>query len=111
MSATRSQVVLASRRCVGRALAAAALVEVHNAVLFGMEEAALFRIGAAAGAAVQKDHRLAGGVAAFLEVDLVDGRDLEPTRVVRLDGRVEPGDGILHHGVRNAVIVHAEQYT
>ena len=47
-------------RCVGRALAAAALVEVHDAVLFGVEEAALFGIGATAGAAVQKDHGLAG---------------------------------------------------
>src|ERR1019366_174443 len=60
------------QRRIGRALAAAALVEVHDAVLFGREEAALFGIGTAAGAAVQKDHRLAGGVAAFLEVDLVD---------------------------------------
>ena len=59
-------------RRVGRALAAAALVEVHDAVLFGVEEAALFGIGAAAGTAVQKNHRLAGGIAAFLEVDLVD---------------------------------------
>ena len=60
-------------RRVGRALAAAALVEVHDAVLFGVEEAALFGIGTAAGTAVQKDHRLAGGVAAFLEVDLMHG--------------------------------------
>ena len=41
MSATRSQVVFASRRRVWCALAASALVEVHDAVLFGMEEAAL----------------------------------------------------------------------
>jgi hypothetical protein len=61
-----------------------------------MEESSLFGIGAAAGTAVQKDHRLTGGVATFLEVDLVDGGDLEPPRVVGLDGRVEPGDGILH---------------
>ena len=60
-------------RRVGRALAAAALVEVHDAVLLGMKEAALFGIGAAARTAVQKNHRLAGGVAALLEIDLVDG--------------------------------------
>ena len=76
MSATRSQVVLASERRVRRALAAAALVEVHDAVFFGMEEAALFGIRAAAGTAMQKHHRLAGRVAALLEVELVDGRNL-----------------------------------
>ena len=66
-------------RRVGRALAAAALVEVHDAVLFGMEEAALFGIGAAAGTAVQKDHRLAG-------------RDCRFPRS-RSRGRVRPGAG------------------
>jgi hypothetical protein len=59
-------------RRVGRALAASALVEVHDSVFFGLEEAALFGIGAAARTAVQKNHRLAGGVAAFFEVKLVD---------------------------------------
>jgi hypothetical protein len=59
-------------RRVRCALAAAALVEVHNAVLLGVEEAALFWIGASAGTAMQKDHRLAGGIASLLEVDLVD---------------------------------------
>ena len=59
-------------RRVGRALAAAALVKIHDAVFFGVEEAALFGLGAAAGTAVQKNHRLARGVTAFLEVDLVD---------------------------------------
>jgi hypothetical protein len=38
-----------------------------------MEEAALLGLGAAARTAVQEDHRLAGGIATFLEVDLVDG--------------------------------------
>ena len=98
------------QRRVGRALAAAALVEVHDAVLFRVEEAPLFGIGAAARTAVQKDHRLAGGVAAFLEVDLVDRRDLEPARVVGLDGRVEPGDGIFHDGCGQRVVGHREQY-
>ena len=39
-------------RRVGGALAAAALIEVHDAVLFRVKEAALFGIGAAAGTAV-----------------------------------------------------------
>ena len=68
------------KRRVWRALAAAALIEVHDAVLFGMEEAPLFGIGAAAGTAVQKDHRLAGGIAAFLES--------------RFRGRARPGGGL-----------------
>jgi hypothetical protein len=38
-----------------------------------VEEAALFRVGAAAGTAVEKDHRLAGRVATFFKVELVDG--------------------------------------
>ncbi len=59
-------------RCVGLALAAAALVEVHDTIFFGVEETALLWIGAAAGTAVQKNHRLAGGIAAFLEIDLMD---------------------------------------
>ena len=58
---------------IGRTLAAAALIEANDAVLFGVEEAALFRVGAAAGTAVEKDHRLAGRVATFFKVELVDG--------------------------------------
>src|SRR5207342_2587556 len=58
-------------RRVRRTLAAPALVEIHDAIPFGLEKASLFGIGAPAGAAVQKDHRLAGGVAAFLEINLV----------------------------------------
>ena len=59
-------------RRVRCALAAATLVEVHDAVFAGVEEAALFRIGTAAWAAVQKDHRLAGGVAGLFEVEVMD---------------------------------------
>ena len=75
-----------------------------------MKKAALFGFGAAAGTAVQKHDRLAGGIAAFLEVDLVDGRDLQPARVIRFEGRIEPTDWILHHGFANAIVGHAEQY-
>jgi hypothetical protein len=78
----------------------------------GMKEAALFGFGAAAGTAVQKHDRLARGITAFLEVDLVDGRDPQPARVIRFKGRIEPGDRILHHGFANVALVgHAEQYT
>jgi hypothetical protein len=85
-------------RRVGRALAAAALVEVDDAVFFGVKKSALFRIGAAAGTAVEKHYRLAGGVATLLKVEFVYGRNLEPTGVVGLDGRIEPGEGIFHGG-------------
>jgi hypothetical protein len=56
-----------------------------------VKKAALFRIGAAAGTAVEKHYRLAGGVATLLKVEFVYGRNLEPTGVVGLDGRIEPG--------------------
>src|ERR1017187_7332216 len=59
-------------RRVWRTLAAAALIEVNDPVLFGVEEAALFRIRAATGPAVEKDYGFATGVTAFLEVNLVD---------------------------------------
>src|SRR6185437_7565884 len=60
---------------IRRALAASALVKIHDAVFFRMEEAALLGVRAAAGTAVKKNHRLAGGIAAFLEIDLVNWRD------------------------------------
>jgi hypothetical protein len=84
---------------IGSALAAAALVEVHDAVLLGMEEAALFGIGATTGAAVQEDRRLASGIAALFEINFVHGGDPEAAGVEGLDGRVEPSDGILHDGL------------
>jgi hypothetical protein len=60
------------QRGVRSALTAAALIEVNDAVFFRVEEAALFGIGTAAGASVEKYHRLAAGIAAFLEVDLMN---------------------------------------
>jgi hypothetical protein len=53
-------------------LTAAALVEVHDAILFGMKEATLFGLRTAAGAAMQKHYRSSRWVAAFLKIDLVD---------------------------------------
>ena len=60
---------------------------------------------------MQKHDWLAGGITAFLEVDLVDGRDAQPARVIRFEGRIEPTDWILHHGFANTIVGHAEQYT
>jgi len=74
---------------VGPALAAAALIEEHDAVCGGIEEAALLRLGAAARAAVHEDHGLAVRVARLLEVDLVQIGDLERPGAVRLDLGIE----------------------
>src|SRR5205807_6531417 len=82
-------------RRVGSALAAPALVEVHDAVFLRVEEAPLFRIRAPAGSAVQEDDRLACGISALLVIELVHGRYFQLPGVIRLDGWVQPGDGIL----------------
>ena len=69
--------------------AAAALVEQHDAVARGIVIAAHGGVAAAAGAAVHDQHRLAVGVAAFLEVDLVPAADLEPLLAIGLDRGIE----------------------
>ena len=68
----------------GRALAAAALVVQHDAPLLRIEVAVVDRVDAAARPAVQEDERLAARVAALLEVDRVQLRDLRDPRAVRL---------------------------
>src|SRR2546421_12174147 len=75
--------------CVGPALAAAALVEEHDAVLFGIEEAPHPGVGAAARTAMQEHRGLALGIAAFLEIKLVQVRDFEITRAVGPDRRIQ----------------------
>ena len=57
------------------ALARAALIEQHDAIALRIEEAAHPRIGARTRSSVQEHRRLTFRIAAFLEVDLVDGRD------------------------------------
>src|SRR5580658_192714 len=81
-------VVLQGR--VRRAFAAAALIEVDNAVLRGMKKAPLLGLGAAAWSPMQEHDRLAGRIAAFLKVDFVDGGNSEQPRVVRFYRRIEP---------------------
>jgi len=96
-------------RRVRRALAAAALVEIHDAVFLRVKEAARFGVGASARTAVQKNHRLARWVAAFLEVDLVDRRDPKSACVIGLNRRIEPGDGVLRRGCGQGVVGHKQQ--
>src|SRR5262249_41050796 len=98
-------------RCVRRTLSAAALVEVHDAIFLRVEKSPLFGLRSAAGSAVDEHDRLARGVAALFEIDLVKRRDSEPAGVVVLDRWIEPGDWVFHWGLGRHVIVHREQYT
>ncbi len=83
------------QRCMRLALAAAALIEEHDAVALRVEEAALLGTGTTAGAAVQEHHRFAAGVARLLEVQGMFGGYLEVAGSVGLDLRVK---GAPRHG-------------
>ena len=67
----------------------AALIEEHDAIGAGVEEASLIGLGAAARSAVNKDHRLALRIARDLVIDLVDRRDAQVTAGVGLARRIE----------------------
>ena len=69
--------------------AAAALVEQHDAVARGVVVAPHGGVAAAARPAVHDQHRLAAGVAALLEVDLVASADLQPLLAIGLDRWIE----------------------
>src|SRR5262249_16411635 len=71
------------------ALTAAALIEQDDTIAPGIEQSAHLDVRAAAGAAVQKDRRLAARIAALLEVDLVQIRDLEETYAVGFYGGIQ----------------------
>ena len=64
--------------------AAAALVEGDDAVQLRVEEAAGVAVAGRAGAAMDEDHRNAGRIAGFVEIQLVQARDLELVPLVRL---------------------------
>jgi hypothetical protein len=72
-----------------RAAAAAALIEQHDAIARGIKEAPLLGLRAAARSAVQEHDRLALGVAALLEVELVQRRDGQPPTTIGFDLRVQ----------------------
>ena len=82
----------------GRALTAAALVVQHDAPFLRIKGTVVERFDAAARAAVQEDERLAARVAALLEVDRVQLRDLQISRAVRIRSwernRVGPSSSI-----------------
>lgn len=74
-------------------LSATALVEQHDPVLRGIEEASLGRRGPTAGTAVHEDHGLSLRVARGLPVDLLAVADIQVTGLVGLDLRVEVTHG------------------
>src|SRR4051794_12513375 len=69
-----------------------------NTVFLGVEKATLLWLRATAGTAVEKHYRLSVGLATLLKVQFMDGRDSQAVRVVRLDRRIEPANGIFHRG-------------
>src|SRR5581483_9877536 len=87
-------------RCIGRALAAPTLIEIYDAVFLRMKESALFWIGSSTRTAVQENHRFAGRVPAFLEIEFVNRRDSQFPGAIRLDRRIEPANRIFHQGCR-----------
>src|SRR5581483_5468381 len=76
-------------RGMRRRPAAAALIEQHDAIAARIVIAAHHRVDAAARAAMQQNGGLAGGRAAFLEIDLVQVRDSEPSRTIGHDLGIE----------------------
>ena len=82
---------------VRRGASAPALVEQHDAVPLGVEEAAVPGGGSRARTAVEEHDRLAVGIAALLPVDAVAVADDELAGLVRLDRRIEDVVEVLVH--------------
>ena len=77
---------------MGRATAAVSLVVQDDAVTVGIEEPAVPRRAAGAGATVEDEGGLALGVTAGLPVEVMAVADVELAAVVGLEYRVEVGD-------------------
>ena len=90
MSSTRCQVVFSSMLACGVERPQSALIEENDAVARGIVIAAHHRGRAAAWTAMQQHGGLAVRIAAFLVIELVQGRDLEPPRAIGNDLRVKP---------------------
>ena len=80
MSAIRCDSVLSVAASLGAAAAGAALVEQYGMEAFGIEQAAMIGLAAAAGAAVQIDGRDAADAADALDIDIVAVADDEMLR-------------------------------
>ncbi len=75
----------------GRGAPGAALVENHDAVMRGIEEAPVSRRGAGAGTAVEKQHRRPARITRLLPVHAVHAVEIEHAGVVGFDFRIKPG--------------------
>ena len=62
---------------IGLGAPAAALIENHNPVMIRIKQPAVGRGGAGAGSAVQKQHRLAFGVARYLPIHFMMTVEIE----------------------------------
>ena len=80
------------------AAAAAALIEHHDAIMMRIEELPGALVGTRTGAAMQEHGGLAGRIAAFLVINLVDFGNAQVTGPERLDCRVEFA---AHRGLRD----------
>ena len=78
-----------SQTPVRSASAAAALIEEHDAILFGVEKATHPGFRTTAWATVQKYYWLALGIAALFEIDAMIGVYAKVSGAVGFDGRVE----------------------
>src|SRR5690606_37071965 len=74
---------------VRRAAPATALIEQDDAIDGGIEEPPLFRVGAAARAAVDEHHGFALRIARLLEIDVVQRGHREHPALERFDRRKE----------------------
>src|SRR5580698_945834 len=72
-----------------RGLAAATLVEQHDAVNRRVEEASAFRTGTAARTTMQEYHRLTLWITALLVIDRMQRRHRQEADIVSLDFRVQ----------------------
>ena len=86
---------------MGCRASAAALVEQHDAVAFGIVIAAHGGVAAAARAAMHHDHRFSTRVAGLLEIDFVAVADAEPVPAAGFDGGVERMALHRWHGLRH----------
>src|ERR1700744_2498015 len=69
------------------AASAAALIEHHDAIVVRVEKLPRAFVGSRAGTAVQENRRLAGGIAAFLIINLVYVRDAQVAVTIGLERR------------------------
>src|SRR6185295_15272190 len=76
-------------RSIRRRASAAALIEENDAKAIGIVETAHRRVAAAAGTAMNDQHRLTIGIAALLDVEIMMIADVQPMLAIGRERRVE----------------------